>query len=188
MGFGMSKKDYISDNLVDIRVRFKQNYAAVAAARNAEESAAAPTQTAAAPIAAASPAPAAVPEIAAADGDPAGRARRELAIRLARDLAATAAELEKIEIRRTELRRWHEELKALESELPRAASAGAVETLRYRAVQAAGRGGVFMGSESAPGGAGSGEARSRWLDALPFVFGMVLAAALVALTLVFIFL
>ncbi len=178
------RKDYISDNLVDIRDRFKQNYAAVTAAKSVGEAGNSPSI----PAAAAEPVhPMIHAESVSREDSTAERQRRELRLKVCRDLAAAAAELELLELRRSELRRFHTELKSIESEISNGSCGVDIETLRRRYSEAIGRGSVFVGNERRSGGAGE-ISGSRWLDALPLISGMFLASVLIVLALIFIFL
>ena len=178
------RKDYISDNLVDIRDRVKQNYAAVTAAKSVGEAGNSPSI----PAAAAEPVhPMIHAESVSREDSTAERQRRELRLKVCRDLAAAAAELELLELRRSELRRFHTELKSIESEISNGSCGVDIETLRRRYSEAIGRGSVFVGNERRSGGAGE-ISGSRWLDALPLISGMFLASVLIVLALIFIFL
>ncbi len=179
----MPRNDFISDNLVHMRDRLKQNYA--------EQHAGEKTQTP-------SVAPVPAPPPAAAVSRPSGgngefeRMRRDLAGRLSRDSAAVAAELEYEAVRRGELEKFQQKLADFSrrfEELGASQEADAarrLEHLRIEYFQASGRVSAFeSGRIPAAGSSGDGET-IRHRDWLAPVVSLI-AALLVCVTLLVLF-
>ena len=190
----MARRDYISDNLVDIRARLKQ-YA------KTTEAAAADPQLDPAPRAA-SPA-IQPPPTPLASRTPVGRSdelergRRDLQGRIARDQAAVSAELELLSVRVRELEKFQEVLNRVAEEFSRLSSAPdqakALERLRIEYFQASGRSAAFgLHTGAVTGRAGGGEPEAKgfgrlFLEALPVGLFLLAGALILALALVFIF-
>ncbi len=186
----MPRNDFISDKLVHMSDRFKENYA-----RNTPGASEEPAD--AAPVAAASAGAAAV---AGRDGERAlefGRTRRDLAGRLARDLAATERELAAACQRSSELERYLARLHDLQTALERldeSSTLRELEKLQLDYFAAHGRVGVWLTGSPAPGVTVSGESaapeiswRSVWRLTLPVIAAILLAAAMVSVALLIVF-
>ena len=115
----MAKNDYISDNLITMRDRLRESTAALREAAEQKrnqptaESAPAP-ENAPVPATSSEYAPESAADRRLADGL---RARQDLFTRIARDTARIEKSLETLDIRRNELRRAQDALKALNASL-----------------------------------------------------------------------
>ena len=187
----MAKNDFISDNLVHMRERLKEN---AAKAGNS------------APVSASWEEPEAAPKLVdrVAVRDPgAGRVddptrrKRELAEKLERDRAAVIAAIEVESGKLEELRRFDHALEELERDLRQLGQAdtpeGAreLEKLSFAHYRAAGRASVFL-NDRASGPFASpapepGNLRKHCRESLPLAAALIASALLVALTLVFLF-
>ena len=189
----MPRSDYISDNLVNIRDRLKQNYAKAAEAAPEPPEAAAGTP-APAPLSARTPA---LPR--SGRNEELERARRDLEGRLLRDIAATGAELELERARRQELEKFlavlnrsHTEFRQLgDSSDPEFARK--LERLRGEYFQAAGRISAFELRRNPGGGIGPADADPKrfgrlMFEALPLMIALLAGALIVAAALLIIFL
>lgn len=194
----MARRDYISDNLVDIRDRLKQ-YAKPAEAAAADPQLDLPPRSAApapspSPVA---PAASAVRTPSASRNDEWERARRDLEGRTARDLAAVSAELEQLDVRRKELEKFLAVLNHVSGEFPLLSGAPdqtkALERLRIEYFQASGRAAAFgLHGGVQPGRPGGGEPAEKHFgrlvfEALPIGLFLLAGAVILALVLVFIF-
>ena len=138
----MARNDFISDHLVNMRDRLKQNYAETHSADSTPASATVSTASAAAPErieANTTAAKAASGKIVSAAatmlrtsgrGEEFERMRRDLEGRLNRDAAAVAAELEHAAQRRAELERFQEKLADFTRRYAELAGAGDAESAR----------------------------------------------------------
>ncbi len=185
----MARRDYISDNLVDIRDRLKQ-YAKPTETTTDPQLDPAPSASAPAPVQAAIRPP-------AVRSEEFERGRRDLQGRIARDLAAVSAELELLGARSRELEKFLDVLNHVSGEFQLLSSAPdqskALERLRIEYFQASGRAAAFgLHSGTVAGKAGEGAPVEKnfgrlFLEALPTGLFLLAGAVILALVLVFIF-
>lgn len=182
----MARNDFISDHLVNMRDRLKQNYAEKHSSDSTAAASASSAPAVVEPGASADSAASAVPErgesgtssvknaVSKMISSPAtalrtsgrseefDRMRRDLEERLNRDTAAVAAELEHAAQRRAELERFQEKLADFTRRYAELAGAGDAEAarrlehLRIEYYQAYGRVRAFDASSSMMPGAGNG--------------------------------
>lgn len=201
----MARRDYISDNLVDIRDRLRQYAKPIETTADDPQldlpprsAVPAPHPAPVTPVSApAAPLPSAGRAPAAARNDEFERSRRDLQGRIGRDLAEVSAELELLGERQRELEKFLVVLnRAAEqlAHLPAAPEQGkALEHLRIEYFQASGRAAAFgLRPGSVPPGTGGREPVEKsfgrlFLEALPIGFFLLAGAVILALALVFIF-
>ncbi len=192
----MPRSDYISDNLVNIRDRLKQNYAKTAeiAAENPEAASGTPSGPVPAPLSTRTPLPA-----RAGRNEELERARRDLEGRLLRDIAAATAELELERARRQELEKFLAVLNRNYAEFRQLGdSAGpdfsrSLERLRGEYFQAAGRISAFELRRNPGGGTGSADAEPKrfgrlMFESLPLMIALLAGAMIVAAAMLIVFL
>ncbi|MBS1369431.1 MAG: hypothetical protein HPZ91_05680 [Lentisphaeria bacterium] len=186
----MAKNDFISDNLVHMRERLKENAArAGAPASPAREEAPPGTE----------PAPKLSDRLpmrqTAPRGDDLDRQRRDFEYRLERDRAAIAAELELESQRAAELERFSKALDGLDAEFRRLGSGEGAEfqrefeKLRFAYYRAAGRASAFLkekgGALASPA---DGERPSRrGFAVLPIAAALIISSLIIAVTLFLLF-
>jgi len=187
----MAKNDFISDNLVHMRDRLKENAAKAGSS---------------APVPASGEEPEAAPKLSGRTvmrdpgpvrvDDPVRR-KRELAEKLERDRAAAAAAIEVESGMLEELRRFDHALAELERDLRQLGSAdtpeGAreLEKLCFAHYRVAGRASVFLngrgGGLVSPSAPEPGGLRRHCRESLPLAAALIASALIVALTLIFLF-
>ncbi len=199
----MARRDYISDNLVDIRDRLRQ-YAKPIETTAEDPRLDLPLRSAVpavqpSPIrpVAAPAAPSSSVRTAVARGEEFERSCRDLQGRIGRDLAEVSAELELLGERQRELEKFRSVLNHVSEELARLPAAPeqekALEHLRIEYFQASGRAAAFgLRPGSVPLRTGGGEPAEKsfgrlFLEALPIGFFLLAGAVILALALVFIF-
>ncbi len=193
----MPRNDYISDNLVNMRDRLKQNYANPADAAPSAGSLSTPTVPQTDPVATQASGSVA----RNGRGDDLERTRRDLEGRLQRDLAAVSTELQLEITRRQELEKFlavlnrvSGEVDSLREETVRDAEyARRLERLRIEYFQAAGRVSAFERHAEGRAGMGREELPPRtfgrlFFESLPLLIGMIVAALIVAAALLLSFL
>ncbi len=189
----MAKNDFISDNLVHMRERLKENAAKMAASSGVpveEEPKKAPKLSNRAVH------PARTSETGRTDDS--ARRKREFAAKLERDRAAIAASIEVESAKLTELQRFEQTL----TELDRAyQSLGPVDTpdgmrelekLYFTHHRAAGRVSVYRGHDHTNGIAPAVRTverspRRSWTESLPLMIALIVSALIVAATLMMVF-
>ena len=181
----MAKNDFISDNLVHMRDRLKEN-AAKAGSSPAAEEAVAPSQK----LSERAP----MRDMGAGRGDDSARRKRELAEKLERDRAMAAAAIEVESRNLEELRQFEHTLEELEHDFGQLGPIGTPEGMReleklcfthYRAV---GRLSAYRaGALASSSGSESGTKRRYWAESLPVMTALVLSALIVAATLAVLF-
>ncbi|MGF0034871.1 hypothetical protein [Victivallis vadensis] len=192
----MPRSDYISDNLVNIRDRLKQNYAKTAEAATEKPEAVSDTPPVPAPAPLSTRTPA-FPH--AGRNEELERARRDLEGRLLRDIAATTAELEQERIRRQELEKFLAVLNRNHTEFQQLGNSGdpdfarKLERLRGEYFQAAGRVSAFELRRNSGGGISPADADPKrfgrlMFEALPLMIALIAGALIVAAALLIIFL
>lgn len=200
----MARRDYISDNLVDIRDRLRQYAKPIETTADDPQLDLPPRSAVSAPQpspirpVAAPVAPVSSPvRTAVARGEEFERSCRDLQGRIGRDLAEVSAELELLGERQRELEKFRSVLNHVSEELahlPAAPEQGkALEHLRIEYFQASGRAAAFgLRPGSVPPGTGGREPVEKsfgrlFLEALPIGFFLLAGAVILALALVFIF-
>lgn len=188
----MAKNDFISDNLVHMRDRLKENAAKGGSA---------------APSPASGETPDLLPKLpdrvvprdpGTAKGDDSVRRKREFAEKLERDRAAVAAAIEVESGKLEELRRFEHTLGELGRDFDRIGPSDTPENMRdleklcFTYYRVAGRASVFLNgrgaepvSSSAPESGGG--LRRHCRESLPLAAALVISALIVALTLMFLF-
>ena len=198
----MPRSDYISDNLVNIRDRLKQNYAQTAGAAAAEKSTEttpaaaltpAPSQVAVAPLSTRTPLPARAGKVEELE-----RVRRDLEERLLRDIATTTAALEQQRIRTQEQEKFLAFLKSNYAEFQQLVVSDnpdfgrQLERLRGEYFQAAGRIKAFEQPSFHAGHSGMMKDEPKRLgrltyEALPLIIAIFIASLIIATALLVVF-
>ena len=187
----MAKNDFISDNLVHMRDRLKENAAKAGGS---------------APVPAPGEEPEAAPKLSGRTvmrdpgpvrADDPARRKRELAEKLERDRAAAAAAIEVESGKLEELRRFEQTLAELERDCGRLGpvdtpeGARELEKLCFSHYRAAGRASVFLhtrgGAPVSPHAPEPGGMRRHCRESLPLAAALIASALIVALTLIFLF-
>ncbi len=187
----MAKNDFISDNLVHMRDRLKENAAkggsSAPVPASGEELETAPKLAERVTMR--------DPGVCRVD-DPVRR-KRELTEKLERDRATAAAAIEVESTKLEELRRFEQTLAELERDCGRLGpvdtpeGARELEKLCFAHYRAAGRASVFLHARGgAPGSmhtAEPGGMRRHCRESLPLALALIVSALIVALTLIFLF-
>ncbi len=206
----MSREDFISDNLVDMREKLRYNYAIMnaqmqkskagqdteAAPSPAEVSAAnasqpekpVPPEPGTSQTLTAQPLPPPMPR--SASPDELERSKRELEGALHRDHARLLKELELLNEKKQELETFFSALEDFIRELEQTSDRRQLDLLRLRYLGAQGQAQAFMGDNSATRYATEEEPRTMgriFAEGLPYLIGALLSALIIALTIAFIF-
>lgn len=176
----MPKNDFISDNLVNMRERLRQNTAAISAAsaKEGEPVTAIAAETGTAPLSGRI-----IPR-----SDDQERIRRDLEGRILRDLAAARAELERLDLRREELRRFEQELAAEWERFSQLSPDGAgyakqLDHLRLEYFRRAGAVATLLSGTAPSRAAEDAEPvtfQRRTAETLPLILAILAAALIVA--------
>jgi|GEM_PF-3287676 len=187
----MAKNDFISDNLVHMRERLKENAAKAGSSAPVPASGAEPEF-----------APKPLDRIVTREPGPNRmddpvRRKRELMEKLERDRAAVAAAIEVESGKLEELRRFDHALEELERDFrqlgPMDTPEGAreLEKLSFAHYRAAGRASVFLNDRASspfqPPAPAPGNLRKHCRESLPLAAALIVSALIVALTLIFLF-
>ncbi len=189
----MPRNDFISDNLVNMRERFRQN----AAAGNSTASSTGPDAPQPENTAPVLPAPPAAPTSGnTGRDDERERVRRDLEGRILRDLAAARAELARLAGRREELSRFEQELAREWEEFRRltpgsAEYAGQLDRLRIEYFRQTGGVSALLVPAMPAAGAAADSApstfRRRAAETLPLTLAILFAALIVAAAIILTF-
>ena len=181
----MAKHDFISDNLVHMRERLKENAARAGASVSAVRDEKPARESA--PLLSERPA-------VGLRGEGFDRQRRDFGCRLERDRASVAAELELESQKIAELERFAKALEGMENDfrnLPPGESPEVLrefEKIRFSYYRASGRVSAFLkggaDASASPEREGSRHGTAPWL---PVAAAMVISALIVALTLIVLF-
>jgi len=209
----MSREDFISDNLVDMREKLRRNYAAMNAQMQKSRSVTDPGNAPApapvsAPDAGATDAPSAAPEPETAPlsapkmqalppplprsaaPDDLERSKRELEGALHRDHARIRKELELLQTKKEEQEAFFTALMEFLKELEQTTDRRQLDLLRLRYLEAQGRAQAYLGDASGAPRSAQEEPRTMgriFAEGMPYLVGAILSALIIAATIAFLF-